>query len=898
MANRVVKVTLSAQVAEYKKGMLEAAQATRNVGTEGEKLQQTREALNTLGQAGVAAGGLLAAGVGVAIAKFAEFDQAMSYVQAATHESAGNMDLLRQAALEAGASTVFSATESANAIEELSKAGISTADILGGALSGALDLAAAGGLGVADAAGIAATTMQQFGLQGKDAAHVADLLAAGAGKAMGDVSDIAQALNQAGLVASQFGISVEETTGTLAAFAQAGLIGSDAGTSFRTMLLRLANPTEEVKTLMSDLNIQAYDQQGNFVGLSRLAGNLQNSLAGMTQAQKDQTLAMIFGQDAIRSANILLREGEMGIRRWTAAVDDQGYAAETAAMRLDNLLGDWEAFTGALDTAFIQMGQGADGPLRALVQGLTSLTEGFTQLPAWVQEGTLVLGGAIAVIGLVGGAALLAVPKIVEFRVALQTMGITAASTKGALSSAAGFLGGPWGAAITVAVAAAGVWIASQAKMAATAAELRDTLDETTGAITDYTTRLVAKKLQESGAFDAAREAGISQKELTDAVVAGGDALDEVSRKLSANNTFGTFFSGVGIRAGNASSAIRELRGSLDQAEQGHKNLQAATAGTAEAAVGTAGAIEGQINGLGGLSDAAGEAEDDVNRLAKAITDFGKQSFDVESATMAFESAVDDLDAALKDGKGSLDLTTEAGRTTGGALLDTARSTNEYAAAVAAMGGSTEQVQGILEAGRQKIIDTRRALGDSEEAARAYADRLIATPSVVQTEVRLQADEAIKRAQDVARAINNIPGYREVVINQMVRDTGADRGAVGAAYNANGGLYDYAFANGGGVDTGIYRGRPQGMYKFAEQETVWEAFISGKPDQRQRNVGIWQETGRRLGVEATSAAPSIVGAQITGSLDLGGGLVGVIDGRIVAAQEADARTAARGMVRR
>jgi len=108
-------------------------------------------------------------------------------------------------------------------VTELGKAGIGTADILGGALAGSLDLAAAGEIGVAQAAEIAATTLVQFRLAGSETTHVADLLAAAAGKAQGGVTDMAAALGQSGLVASQMGLSVEETTGTLAAFASAGL---------------------------------------------------------------------------------------------------------------------------------------------------------------------------------------------------------------------------------------------------------------------------------------------------------------------------------------------------------------------------------------------------------------------------------------------------------------------------------------------------------------------------------------------------------------------------------------------------------------------------------------------------------------------------------------------------
>ena len=150
----------------------------------------------------------------------------------------------------------------------MAKAGLSARDILAGGLTGALDLAAAGGLGVAEAAGIAATTLQQFQLDGEEATHVADLLAAGAGKAMGDVTDLGTALDQAGLVASQFGLSVDETVGTLSAFASAGMLGSDAGTSMRTMLLRLANPTKEVADLMSSLGISAYDTPVSYTHLT------------------------------------------------------------------------------------------------------------------------------------------------------------------------------------------------------------------------------------------------------------------------------------------------------------------------------------------------------------------------------------------------------------------------------------------------------------------------------------------------------------------------------------------------------------------------------------------------------------------------------------------------------
>lgn len=155
------------------------------------------------------------------------------------------MSLLRQAAIDAGADTVYSATDAADAINELGKAGMSTSDILSGGLNGALDLAASDGMEVAEAAELMSSAMAQFNLTGADATRIADALAAGAGKAQGSARDLGYALQQSGMVANSFGIGMEETVGTLTSFANAGMTGSDAGTSLKSMLIALANPTKK-----------------------------------------------------------------------------------------------------------------------------------------------------------------------------------------------------------------------------------------------------------------------------------------------------------------------------------------------------------------------------------------------------------------------------------------------------------------------------------------------------------------------------------------------------------------------------------------------------------------------------------------------------------------------------
>lgn len=418
MALRSVQVVLSAATGAYTTAMGNAAQTTDKVG-------------KSLIGIGLAAG---AASL-MAVKKFADFDQQMSAVEAATHATTDSMNQLRDAAMEAGARTSFSAVEAAQGIEELAKAGVSTADILAGGLNGALDLAAAGSLGVGEAAEIAATALTQFKLEGREIPHVADLLAAGAGKAQGSVQDMGMALKQSGLVAAQYGLSIEETTAGLASFASAGLVGSDAGTSFKSMLQRLTPVSAEASSLMAELGFSAFDAQGNFIGLEGVADELQTSLVGMTDEQRNATMATLFGSDAVRAAAVLYDQGASGIENWTDKVNDQGYAAETSRRRLNNLNGDLEALSESFETAMIKTGSAGDSAARSTVQWATGVVNAYGEWEQSSQSLVLTTGVLTAGVGLAGGAMLLLIPRIAATRAAMSALGLTTGATGVALSA-------------------------------------------------------------------------------------------------------------------------------------------------------------------------------------------------------------------------------------------------------------------------------------------------------------------------------------------------------------------------------------------------------------------------------------------------------------------------------
>ncbi|GAA1250733.1 TP901 family phage tail tape measure protein [Microbacterium phyllosphaerae] len=867
MAERVTAVILEADISQFARAMNQAADSTKQVSDEGKKLAETHQAMTLLGTGMLAAGAAIAAGVGVAVMKYAEFDAAMSNVAATGDDARANMDALREAALDAGASTVFSATESANAIEELAKAGLSAKDILGGGLKGALDLAAAGGLEVADAAGIAATALKVFNLRGEDMSHVADLLAAGAGKAMGDVSDLSAALAQGGQIAAQTGLSIEETTATLAAFASQGLLGSDAGTSFKSMLQRLTPQSKEAADKMKELGISAYDASGNFVGMEKFAGNLQTALKNLTPEQRNAALAVIFGSDAVRAASVLYSEGADGVRKWTEAVNDQGYAAETAAQRLDNLIGDWEAFTGALDTAFITMGEGLDGPLRGLVQGLTGLVDGFNDLPDAGKQGVLWIGLVTAGVGLLGGATLIAVPKLAAFKIALQTLGVSGASALSGISRFASFLGGPWGIALVLATGVVTELATAQARAQERAKAYADTLAEGTQKVTKATRELIAENITaKEGAFlwlegnsaaDAAKDLGISLDTVRKAIEGNADALDEVNSKTQAAIDGYDFWNQESIKLNSSAVYLRDNiekeTGALDQAAQAAREKAEANRESTSATDDATAATE---DFEAATQAAVGELEDMVQALLNVAGGAKDMTQSHDDALASINALVE---AAAVEGA-SLTGTNDASIRFRDSIREVEQAHLDSAVAILENGGTLADAQAEWQRGRDKIIEMGGALGESSEAAVAWADQNLGS-----------AAQVTQAMGNVSASINNVPKNPTInltltgtsaVYTELMRVQAALRSVTGnqslhvstglggqgglVAGNENGGLYSYkAFAN-GGMSSGIYRGGAE-IHKFAEKTLPWEAYISPKSDQKQQNYGTWLEVGNRLG---------------------------------------------------
>lgn len=742
MAERTIITRLRAEIADFKSKMSEAAKSSEDASSRiGGAITKNSTHINTLSNQAGLLGAAMVAAAGVAVMAFANFDESMSAVEAATHASAETMDDLRDAALDAGARTKFSATEAAGAIEELAKAGVSAADILGGGLDGALDLAAAGNLDVAEAAGIAAVALKQFNLEGEDVTHVADLLAAGAGKAMGDVTDLGSALRQAGQVANSTGLSIEETTAGLAAFASAGLLGSDAGTSFKAMLQRLTPQSAEAQAKMDELGISAYDAQGQFIGLAEFSGNLQSALKDLTPEQRNAALATIFGSDAVRAANVLYSEGEQGIRDWTTAVDDSGYAAETAAIRMDNLKGDWEEFTGAAETALIGLGEAGNGPLRGLVQTATDIVNAFSDLPDMVQGGLLAIvgSGGLVLLGMAGIGKLIV--GINDTRNALKAMGVSA--------KVAGTAVGVASAGLAIAAVGVTMWATAQAEARAKVDALADSLDQQTGALSANSDAWIQAELTTDTSFgvgnsqsmiEAADQMGISVETLAAAYRGNADAAAEAKAAsqewadsqgwdplLKYDAQAGAFNRKIDEQADRLTEAkgIVEDKGRVDEAgAESQGELAAAYDTTTES-------VAAQIPTLEDLIALQSEAAGVV--------------MSERDAQRALQSAIDEATVALDTNGATLDITTEKGRANQSALDDIAKSGWDLIESMEANGATQDELQYTMGVSRQAFLDAAAAMGMSAEDASRLADEMGLIPAKVNVPVSVDTSAAERK---------------------------------------------------------------------------------------------------------------------------------------------------------
>lgn len=717
----------------------------------------------------IASLGLVGAFVAAALAA-ASFEKGMSEVRAVTDGSAAEMRQLSQAALDAGNATKYSASEAANAEAELARAGVSTADIIGGALKGSLDLAASGQLELGESAIISAQAMNAFHLKGADVAHIADVISAGAGKSATNVHDMGMAFRQTALLANQTGLSLEDTVGTLAMFAQNALTGSDAGTSLKVMLQRLTPQSNEAQAAMDAVGFSAYDSQGNFVGLSEMAQRLHDSFGNLTPEARNAAFATIFGSDAVRAATILYQAGAIGVDTWRKAVSDSGYATRVAATMTDNLAGDYERLTSALTTGLISSGSAANGMLRNMTQALTSAVNWYNNLSPAAQRSVTAVVGIVGAVGLAGTALLLMLPRIMAVRRELVAMGLTAARARAAM----------------ITLGKVGLVVGALAAVKFGVDALGRKLLEAPPNVTKLTNSLVDLAVRGKAAGEVSKAFGKDLDGFGDAVkritdpegltaftdalgkvpLIGGEAggLTEAKDKVNALDEALTQM----VQSGSADVAQKAFSRLAAEAEKqgvSTDKVKELLPQYADALAGADTQAKLSAQGQKQLSNQAAmtkEQFEDQRTAAEKLTDalsaLNGVNISAGQDEIAFQSSLHSLTEAVKENGRSLDVTSEKGRAVKGAFLDAAKAAMTHAQSVAEQKNSIAAGNAVLEQDIAALKRTMHAAGFSTDAINRLTAAYAQLPASKTTDVKAETKAAVADLQQLQSKIRNTKG--------------------------------------------------------------------------------------------------------------------------------------------
>jgi TP901 family phage tail tape measure protein len=378
---------------------MDSADFERGVANAQSKIESMSAKLKSVGTAmslGITAP--LVGIAGAAIKSAGDFEQSMNVMAQVTGATADQMASLQQAALDLGAVTSFSAGEAADAQLELAKAGLSVNEILA-ATPGVMDMAAAGGIGLAQSAEIAANAMNAFNLPAAEMGTVANMLAAAANASSVDIGDLAAAMKMSGAVFAANKQPLDDMVTALAMLGNAGLKGSDAGTSLKTMMMSLAAPTDAALENLNAMNVAVYDAAGGMRQFDDILGDLALATAKMSDEQRNVALSTIFGSDAIRAASILTRDYGKSWDSISDALGDGSAASKVAGARMKGMAGAIEYLKGSIDSFLIGAALPYLNMLGDWVRMSADALTAFGALPAPILNAAVAIGAVLAAAG-------------------------------------------------------------------------------------------------------------------------------------------------------------------------------------------------------------------------------------------------------------------------------------------------------------------------------------------------------------------------------------------------------------------------------------------------------------------------------------------------------------------
>jgi TP901 family phage tail tape measure protein len=314
-------------------------------------------------------------GVSVSLADtvgtYGAFEESMSNVKAISGATGEEFEKLTAKAKEEGATTKFTAKDSADAFGYMAMAGWKTEDMLNG-IDGIMSLAAASNEDLATTSDIVTDALTAFGLQASDSGHFADVLAQASANANTNVGMMGESFKYVAPVAGTLGYSIEDVSLALGLMANNSIKGSMAGTSLKTSLANLAAPTDKMQGAMDKYGISLTKRNGEAKSLSEVLDNLRSSLGGLSKTEQTAAASTLFGKEAMAGMLAIIKTSDEDYKKLTAAVNNaDGASQQMADTMLDNMNGSFTLLQSAVDGAKIALGERLSPYLREFATWVT-----------------------------------------------------------------------------------------------------------------------------------------------------------------------------------------------------------------------------------------------------------------------------------------------------------------------------------------------------------------------------------------------------------------------------------------------------------------------------------------------------------------------------------------------
>ena len=361
------------------------------------------------GKAVTAVGSALKSVTTNAVSAGMSFENAMSSVAAISGAAGTDFEKLSKKAEQMGASTKYTATEAADAMQYMAMAGWKTEDMLSG-IDGIMNLAAASGSDLAQTSDIVTDALTAFGKKAKDSGEFADVLAAASANANTNVDLMGETFKYVGSVAGAMGYSIQDIALATGLMANSSIKGSAAGTALRATITRMAKPTEESSMAMSALGLSLTDANGNMESFGEIMKDMRKGMQGMTEDEKASYAAMLGGQEAMSGLLAIANASDEDFNKLSDAINNAAGSAEKMAdIKMDNIQGDVTKLQSSLEGFGITAFQQVNDNFRGFVQNIKNAVDELNQKLSdgkyiekaiqWVEK----LGSAFKDGGLEGG---------------------------------------------------------------------------------------------------------------------------------------------------------------------------------------------------------------------------------------------------------------------------------------------------------------------------------------------------------------------------------------------------------------------------------------------------------------------------------------------------------------